>query len=104
MSDKAADMLPTAKDVMKKLALAEAEEASKEAKKLAKEAKAEHVAVVVPLAHKNGEEHLKLNEKADVTVLIYKEGIIEKNHAFTKDQLKKETIVKVLKDTDVILK
>jgi hypothetical protein len=36
MSDKAADMLPTAKDVMKKLALAEAEEASKEAKKLAK--------------------------------------------------------------------
>lgn len=36
MPDKAADMLPTAKDVMKKLALAEAEEASKEAKKLAK--------------------------------------------------------------------
>jgi len=36
MSNTAADMLPTAKDVMKKLALAEAEEASKEAKKFAK--------------------------------------------------------------------
>jgi hypothetical protein len=36
MPNKAADLLPTAKDVMKKLALAEAEEAGKEAKKLAK--------------------------------------------------------------------
>lgn len=36
MPDNAADMLPTAKDVMKKMALAEAEEAAKEAKKLAK--------------------------------------------------------------------
>lgn len=79
------------------------EKLAKEGKKLAKEAKADHVAIVVPVAHKNGEKHLKLNEKADVTVLIYKEGIIEKNHAFAKDQLKKESIAKVLKDTDVIL-
>jgi hypothetical protein len=76
---------------------------AKEAKKLAKEAKADNVAVVVPEEHKNGPEHLKLNEKADVTVLIYKEGVIEKNHAFAKDELKKEIIAKVLKDTDVIL-
>ena len=73
------------------------------AKKLAKEAKADHVAVVVPVEHKNGPEHLKLNEKADVTVLIYKDGVIEKNHAFTKGGLEKDAIGAVLKDTGAIL-
>jgi len=53
MQDKAADMLPTAKDVMKKMALAEAEEAAKEAKKLAK-LEAEKKALLDKLSQPSG--------------------------------------------------
>lgn len=53
MQDKAADMLPTAKDVMKKIALAEAEEAAKEAKKLAK-LEAEKKALLDKLSQPSG--------------------------------------------------
>ncbi|MDT3683818.1 MAG: hypothetical protein RO009_02090 [Pseudorhodoplanes sp.] len=49
----AADILPTAKDFMKKLALAEAEEASKEAKKLAK-IEAEKKALIDKLSAPSG--------------------------------------------------
>lgn len=77
---------------------------AKEAKKLAKVAEAENVAVVVPKDHKNGPDHLKLNKDAEVTVLIYKDGIIEKNLAFAKDAMCGECVKQVLKDSEVILK
>lgn len=75
-----------------------------EAKKLAKEAAAENVAVVVPIEHKNGPDHLKLSEEAEVTVLIYKDGVIEKNLAFAKDEMCSECVKQVIKDSEVILK
>lgn len=53
MPNNTADMLPTAKDVMKKLALAEAEEAAKEAKKLAK-IEAEKKALLDKLSRPSG--------------------------------------------------
>lgn len=53
MSSKAAEMLPTAKDIMKKLALAEAEEAAKDAKKLAK-MEAERKALLDKLSKPSG--------------------------------------------------
>lgn len=77
---------------------------TKDAKKLAQESEAENVAVVVPIDHKNGPDHLKLNENAEVTVLIYKNGVIEKNLAFAKDEMCGECVKQVLKDSEVILK
>lgn len=76
----------------------------KEAKKLAKKAEAKHVAVVVPKEHKNGPDHLKINEKADVTVLIYKGGVIEKSLAFVKDDFCTECVKHVVLDSDTVLK
>jgi hypothetical protein len=77
---------------------------SKEAKKLAKVAESKHVAVVVPEEHQNAPDHLKINEKADITVLIYKEGVIEKSLAFAKDEFCTECVKHVLADSDTILK
>jgi hypothetical protein len=83
---------------------ADKEALTKDAKKLAKEAEAKHVAVVVPKEHKNGPDHLKINKEADVTVLIYKGGVIEKSLAFVKGDFCTECVKHVVLDSDTVLK
>lgn len=80
-----------------------ADKAKQAAKALVAKAKTENIAVVVPLEHANGPEHLKLNPKADVTVLIYSKGKIEANHALAAGKLNAEAIKKIVADTSKIL-
>ena len=76
-----------AKNVSKKMAafvnlLGEDSKSLKEqATKLVKESKAKNVAVVVPVDHKKGPENYKLNPKAELTVLVYKQGRVRANFA-----------------------
>lgn len=80
-------------------------DALKEASKsLVEKSKAENIAVVVPIEHKNGPEALKLNPDADVTVLIYNKGKIEANHALAAGKLDAKKIKAIIADTDKILK
>ena len=54
------------------------------AKKLCSTAKVELVPFVVPNEFENGPEDYGINAKADVTILIAKEGKVTANHAFAK--------------------
>jgi len=65
---------------------------------------AKNVAVVVPEDTKNGPASLKLNEKADVTVLIYNKGEIQANHAFAPGELNKMKIKKIVADAGKMVK
>ena len=68
-----------------------------EATKLVKDSKAMKVAVVVPVDHKQGPENYKLNPKADVTVLVYKQGRVRANFALPSEKLDSDTIKKISK-------
>ncbi len=81
----------------------DAKKLDKAAKRLIKRSEAENVAVVVPVENENGPEALQIHEDADLTVLIYREGVIKVNHAFAKGKLNKKAIAKVIKDTGAIL-
>jgi hypothetical protein len=80
------------------------DELKSSAKSLVEKSQAKHVAVVVPTDHENGPENLKLNPDADVTVLIYREGIVKANHALTAGSLDKKAIAAIVADTSKILK
>ncbi|MEX0939664.1 MAG: hypothetical protein WDZ59_17500 [Pirellulales bacterium] len=68
--------------------------------KLVKESEAKNVAVVVPTKQRVGIDGLKLNDKAAVTVLIFKDGKIASNHAYAEAKLlDKEAIATIIKDT-----
>lgn len=58
--------------------------ASSAAKKLAASTKAENVPFVVPNEFENGPEDYGLNSKAEVTILVAKEGKVTANRAFEK--------------------
>ncbi len=75
----------------------------KDAQKLAADAKLENVAVVVPQSHKSGPESYSINDKADVTVLIYKDGMVKVNYALASGGLNEDAIKKILDDTKQIL-
>jgi hypothetical protein len=72
-------------------------------KKLAKEAELENVAVVVPVDQPNGPEDYKIDPKADLTVIVYREGKVRNNHAFAKDELEKEHVEKILEESAELL-
>ncbi len=74
-----------------------------EAKELIKATKAEHVAVVVPLDNANGPDDYKISPNADITVLIYREGKVEANHALAAGQLDDSQIKAIIADTSKIL-
>jgi hypothetical protein len=57
------------------------DEATQEAKKLAKSTKAEHVPFVVPNEVENGPDDYGINAKADVTIIIANASKVVANHA-----------------------
>lgn len=74
--------------------------ASDAAKKLAAATKAEKVPFVVPNEFENGPEDYGLNAKAEVTILVAKEGKVTANHAFAKAKdLNVESIIKDVEKT-----
>jgi hypothetical protein len=85
------------------LAAKNEDKAKAEAEKLIKDTEAHNIAVVVPKAQPNGPEEYKINPEADVTVLIYKQGTVEANHALTKDGLNEKVTKQIIADTAKIL-
>jgi hypothetical protein len=79
------------------------EQLKKDAQKLVKKSHAKHVAVLAPAEGRKGWDKLKLNDKVDLTILIYKDGMIVANHAFAAGKLDKSAIASVIADTDKIL-
>ncbi len=74
------------------------------AQSLIDSSQAKNVAVVVPREHEKGPDNLKLNPDAEVTVLIYRDGQVEANHALAPGQLDDAAIARIVKDTGRILK
>lgn len=74
------------------------------AQSLIDESQAKNVAVVVPRDYEKGPDNLKLNPDADVTVLIYRDGKVEANHALAPGQLDDAAIARIVQDTGKILK
>ncbi|MFV2068484.1 MAG: hypothetical protein ACC645_16055 [Pirellulales bacterium] len=73
------------------------------AKSLVEKSRSQHVAVVVPKDYKTGPKNLKLNPKADVTVLIYRKGTVEANHAVPVGALNSQAIAAIVSDAKKIL-
>ena len=70
------------------------------AKKLASTTKATNVPFVVPNEFENGPEDYGLNSKAEVTILVAKDGKVTANHAFAKaSELDAEKILKDVEKT-----
>lgn len=80
------------------------EEMKKAAKTLIKESKAKNVAVVGPAKGKKGWDNLKINGDAQVTVLAFKNGVIEANYALSEGQLDKECVSKIVADAGKLVK
>jgi hypothetical protein len=68
-----------------------------------KELATKNVAVVVPEDNENGPADYNINPKADVTVLIYRNGKVEANHALAAGKLDKTEVDAILSDTKKIL-
>ncbi len=72
------------------------------AKELGTKNKVERVPVVVPVDLPNGPESYKINPEANVTVLIYKNGTVEANHAIA-GKLAEDHVKSIVADTAKIL-
>ena len=81
-----------------------ADELKKKAHDFVAQNKLQNIAFVVPGDLPNGPTEYKINEKADVTVLIYRNGKVAANHAFSTGKLSGEAIENVVADTSKILK
>ncbi|HZZ70964.1 MAG TPA: hypothetical protein VFE24_01850 [Pirellulales bacterium] len=75
----------------------------KEAHEFVASNKLKNIAFVVPDDQPNGPKEYNLNSKADVTVLIYRNGKVAANHAFAAGGLNDEAIAKIVADTSKIL-
>ncbi len=64
----------------------------------------ENVALVVPVDSANGPESYNINPDAEVTVLIYRGGKVEANHALAVGQLNDSAVKSIVADTGKILK
>jgi hypothetical protein len=73
------------------------------AEKLVKDTEAKHIAVVVPKDQPNGPKDYKISPEAEVTVLIYKQGTVEANHALPKDGLTEKVTKQIVADTAKVL-
>ena len=62
-----------------------------------------NIPIVVPDDNNKGPESYKLNPKAAVTVLIYRDSKVKANYALAPGKLDKTTIDKILKDTKKML-
>ncbi len=73
------------------------------AEKFISQTGAKNVAVVVPNDFENGPTDYKISPQAEVTVLIYKDGKVSKNHALAAGALNKDTVKQIIADTATIL-
>jgi Cu/Ag efflux protein CusF len=73
------------------------------AKTFVEKNKIENIAFVVPEENKTGPSDYKLDERADVTVLIYREGKVAANHALAAGGLSDDEVKKIIADTGKIL-
>ena len=69
----------------------------------AAEHKIKRVALVVPEDAANGPPDFKIAPEADVTVVCYKEGTVQANHALAKDALCCETIDAIVEDSEKLV-
>jgi hypothetical protein len=74
-----------------------------DAKSFVEKNKIENIAFVVPEENKTGPSDYKLDDRADVTVLIYRQGKVEANHALAAGGLSDDEIKKIIADTSKIL-
>jgi hypothetical protein len=79
------------------------DELRSEAKTFVEKNKIENIAFVVPEENKTGPSDYNLNDKVDVTVLIYREGKVAANHALAAGGLNDEEIKRIMADTGKIL-
>jgi hypothetical protein len=63
----------------------------------------QNVALVVPVVHENGPDNMKIDPRADVTVVVYKDMTVAANHAFTDGELDETRIATILADAKKIL-
>lgn len=71
-------------------------------KKTAEEQMIKHTPLTV-FENAAGPSAYKINEKANVTVMMWVESNVKVNHAFADGELNEEAIAKILKDTEKIL-
>lgn len=74
-----------------------------EGKKFAAQNRLENVAVVVPEDQKAGPDEYKINPDADLTVIVYREGIVHANHAYRAGEFDAKGLETILSDTAKIL-
>ncbi len=80
------------------------DEPDKAEKKLEKLAEKHKVKIPLTLIDNlAGPENYKIAKDADITVMMWVDGKVKVNHAFSKGKLKKETVKKVSADTKKIL-
>jgi len=82
---------------------AEADAQKPVCEKFITESGAKNIAVVVPNDNANGPTDYKISPDAEVTVLIYKGGVVAANHALAKGALNKDAVKKIIADTATIL-
>jgi len=82
---------------------ADADKLKADGEKVVSDSKAENVAVVVAKDHNDGPADYKIDPKAEVTVLIYREGKVEANHALSEGGLTDSEIKKIIADTSKII-
>ncbi len=73
------------------------------AKAFVEKNKIENIAFVVPEENKTGPSDYKLDDNADVTVLIYREGKVAANHALAAGGLTADAVKGIIADTAKIL-
>ena len=69
-----------------------------QAEKLVKDSGSKKIAIVVPKEHQNGPANYKLNPDVEVTVLLFKDGQVEANHALSAKELDREAIATIVND------
>ena len=58
---------------------------------------------MVPVVHENGPDNMKIDPRADVTVVVYKDTTVVANHAFADGELDETRIATILADAKKIL-
>jgi hypothetical protein len=78
----------------------DADELKAKVAKFEKSAKAGSVALVIPDDQPNGPKGYKINESADVTVILAKDGKVIANHAVKSGGLDKDAVKKIVADAE----
>jgi hypothetical protein len=81
----------------------DADELKAKVAKFEKSAKAGTVALVVPDDQPNGPAGYKISDKADVTVIIAKDGKVVANHALKASALDKDAVKKIVADAQKLV-